>query len=472
MDTLRRVGSIRKSLRRPKKPPVQAPAADTNPEAVSPAPPEEEIGLHPCYFTLTCSDAIVTTVSTSFQPTHLRLVITRHRKTYISDSVLWESSLKHPITGTGVWHPPFLVSVSVSPPMRHKSKGTLRHKDAFVSLQNVDMKGKKKLLAKARVNLSDYYVAASVSPVAFKLKLFPESSKISAAFVHFSVHRTDADPATLAFPVTSDDHEVEVSPVLNAVRRRVSQVSSHYDDDDDGSDADGYGEKRSPGLSPKTVSPILGNRPSSLFLKNTITVEKPIEPKVENNNDKPKFLTARIETSRTVKVDSTATAVVSREEVRVRIEPATSSLTTTEQLDRGKLLAEPEDFCIDTPKKVVAGIVLPTGPPPPLPQRTLNKSPLPNQAEDKPPPDLQVNGNRPKQVKRFYNKMILDCNGPPSGHLLALALAFSFHLTPSLCSPCPYCDISIRMLGVEMQALFYKDLCSLGSTSVELPLAP
>jgi hypothetical protein len=61
--------------------------------------------------------------------------------------------------------------------------------DAFVSLQNVDLKGRKKLLAKARVNLSDYYVAASVSPVAFKLKLFPESSKVSAAFVHFSVHR-------------------------------------------------------------------------------------------------------------------------------------------------------------------------------------------------------------------------------------------------------------------------------------------
>ena len=401
MDTLRRVGSIRKSLRKQKKPAVQVPAADTNPEAVSPAPPEEEPSLHPCYFTLTCSDAVVTAVSTSFQPTHLRVVITRHRKTYISDTVLWESSLKSPLTGTGVWHPPFLVSVSVSPPMRHKSKGTLRHKDAFVSLQNVDLKGRKKLLAKARVNLSDYYVAASVSPVAFKLKLLPESSKVSAAFVHFSVHRTDADPATLAFPVNPDDHEVEVSPVLSAVRRRVSQVSSHYDDDDDVSDAEGYAEKRSPGLSPKTVSPILGNRPSSLLLKHAITVEKPEEPKVENNNERPMFMTSRFETSRTVKVESsrTATAVaVSREEVRVRIEPVTSILETREQQDRSRLLAEPEDFCIDTPKKVVAGIVLPTGPPPPLPQRTLNRSPLPNLSEDKPQPDLQVNGDRPKQV--------------------------------------------------------------------------
>jgi hypothetical protein len=48
---------------------------------------EEDAALHPCYFTLTCSDAVVTAVSTAFQPTHLRVVITRHRKTYVSNQV-------------------------------------------------------------------------------------------------------------------------------------------------------------------------------------------------------------------------------------------------------------------------------------------------------------------------------------------------------------------------------------------------
>ena len=398
MDTLRRVGSIRKSLRRQKKP---VPAPDTNPEAdaISPAPPEEEPTLHPCYFTLTCSDAVVSSTSTAFQPTHLRVVITRHRKTYISTAVLWESSLKCHLTGAGVWHPPFVVSVSVSPPMRHKSKGTLRHKDAFVSLQNVDLKGRKKLLAKARVNLSDYYVAASVSPVAFKLKLFPESSKISSAFVHFSVHRTDADPATLSFPVP-EDHEVEVSPVLNATRRRTSQVSSHYDED---SDDDVYVEKPSPRLTPKGMSPIPGNRPSSLLLKNTITVEK---PKVDNNNERVSTLFSKRPitfSSQTTKKEETgvtfniSSAAVKREEVKLESSVSVAAAPKPADQDRNKLLAQPEDFRIDTPKKVVAGIVLPTGPPPPLPHRILNKSPLPSLRDGKPQQEPVV--VLPKQVR-------------------------------------------------------------------------
>jgi hypothetical protein len=304
--------------------------------------------------------------------------------------------------------------------MRHKSKGTLRHKDAFVSLQNVDLKGRKKLLAKARVNLSDYYVAASVSPVAFKLKLFPESSKISSAFVHFSVHRTDADPASLSFPVNPDDHEVEVSPVLNAGRRRTSQVSSHYDED---SDADEFDEKRFVELSPKTASPIPGNRPSSLLLKNAITVEKPEEPKVDNNNDKfktsftttasfppkPTYLstlttTVARETSQIVKFDSVAISSFTTSRQEVQAEPAASDKRLGPE--RSRLLAEPEDFHIDTPKKVVSGIVLPTGPPPPLPERTLSRSPLPSLRNDKPQVDPDVNGHRPNKVKRCRFDML------------------------------------------------------------------
>ncbi len=151
MDTLRRVGSIRKSMRKQRKPSLTTePAPGTDLEVAS---SHEGPELQPSYFTLTCSDAVVTASTGSFQPTHLRLNITRHRKIYFSNPVLWEPSLKCHLTGAGVWHPPFVVSVSVSPPMRSKSKGTLRHKDAFVSLENVDLKGRKKLLAKARVNL-------------------------------------------------------------------------------------------------------------------------------------------------------------------------------------------------------------------------------------------------------------------------------------------------------------------------------
>ena len=362
MDTLRRVGSIRKSMRRQKK---QTLGPDTNPEDIVPAQEDESV-LHPSYFTLTCSDAVVTSSTGNFQPTHLKVVITRHRKTYVSNPVLWESSLKCHLTGAGVWHPPFVVSVSVSPPMRSKSKGTLRHKDAFVSLENVDLKGRRKMLAKARVNLSDYYVAASVSPVAFKLKLFPESSKISGAFVHFSVHRTDADPTTLSHPV--DDHDecdVEASPM---VVRRSSRDSSHYDDDSD----DDFAEDLDKKFPPKNQSPVPASRPSTLILKNPITVKQPVM-KPDNNNDAFKTSSATVVANRILETTSlrfSSSSVVVAEDKQETKFVSLEQKKNEPELDRNRLLAEPEDSGIDTPKKIVSGIVLPSGPPPPLPQRT------------------------------------------------------------------------------------------------------
>ena len=363
MDTLRRVGSIRKSMRKQQKKQTLA-APDTNPEDIVPAAEDEPV-LHPSYFTLTCSDAVVTASTGSFQPTHLRVVITRHRKTYVSNPVLWESSLKCHLTGAGVWHPPFVVSVSVSPPMRSKSKGTLRHKDAFVSLENVDLKGRRKLLARARVNLSDYYVAASVSPVAFKLKLFPESSKISGAFVHFSVHRTDADPTTFTPPVDHDECDVEASPM---VVRRSSHVSSHYDEDSD----DDFTEDRDKKFPPKKQSPVPAPRPSTLTLKNPITVKQPVLQR-DNNNDAYKTSSATVVANRILETTSlrfsSSSAVVVEQRREEKVVSVDQKKNDPEPA-RNRLLAEPEDSEIDTPKKVVSGILLPSGPPPPLPQRT------------------------------------------------------------------------------------------------------
>ena len=389
MDTLRRVGSIRKSMRKQRKPSL---APEPDPEVLSiheePEPPAS-------YFTLTCTETVVTASTASFQPTHIRLIITRHRKTYSSNPVLWEPTLKSHLAGSGVWHPPFIVSVMVSPPLRSKSKGTLRHKDAFVSLENVDLKGKKKLLAKARVNLSDYYVAASVSPVKFKLKLFPETGKISGAFVQFSVHRTEQDPANVSLLPAERDEDEDVSP-LNTLERRTSPISSHYNDD---SQSDATSEfDQSPRLCNRNRdnSPIAMLRPSSLPLKNTITVEQP-KPS-ENNNRKSTASTAshHFQTTTTanfvkkiaaVSSSSTTTASSSysskfSEKVSVQDKKLAEPVKEPE-VKASRLLAEPEDTRIDTPRKsekvVVSGIVLPTGPPPPLPQRgPANRSPLPN----------------------------------------------------------------------------------------------
>jgi hypothetical protein len=257
---------------------------------------------------------------------------------------------------------------------------------------------------------SDYYVAASVSPVAFKLKLLPETGKISGAFVHFSVHRTETDPANLSLPVERDeDEEFDVSP-NNTLRtdKRASPISSHYDEDDSQSDEE-YDYEKSPKFPKRESSPLASiPRPSSLSLKNTITVDQP--RKTENNNDNTRSSTTtsshifKSSTYRT-STDSTATRTTTAYQSVKAVEKSSVIEKREPEVDRNRLLAEPEDFEIDTPKKVVvSGIVLPTGPPPPLPQRSStssnSKSPLPSLRNEKTTDHLPPTLVEEKQVKK------------------------------------------------------------------------
>ena len=137
--------------------------------------------------------------------------------------MLWEASLTTSSSGTGVWHPPFVVVCAVTPPVWKSGSGTLRHKDCHVCLENVDLKGRRKLLAKARVNLTDYY--ESKGPVAFKLKLRPESTKVEAASVNFSVEKTETDPRVPVENVVGTTLEDMVADVDDIV------LAAHLEDD-------------------------------------------------------------------------------------------------------------------------------------------------------------------------------------------------------------------------------------------------
>ena len=92
-----------------------------------------------------------------FQPTGVSVVLRRHRRRWSSERTGWEASLKSPREGFCFWHPPFAAKVVVSQP-RGGGKEAVgeHHKDVFVSVENQDSKGKKKLLAKARVDLMEY----------------------------------------------------------------------------------------------------------------------------------------------------------------------------------------------------------------------------------------------------------------------------------------------------------------------------
>ena len=64
-----------------------------------------------------------------------------------------------------------------------------------MSIENVDMKGKRKTLAKVRLNLTDYF--NQDGPISFKLKLRPESTKITAAAINLTIEKSDRDPANV-----------------------------------------------------------------------------------------------------------------------------------------------------------------------------------------------------------------------------------------------------------------------------------
>ena len=205
MDTLKRVGSLRLSRRGRKKESAKRPSRDDDDPATTAymlAPrPYGTLGrrggekVARVYFTLSFKDVVVGTLN-GYQPIHLKAIFERRRQTRASEPVLWEPSLTGTTTGSGVWHPPFVLHVAVSvPKIKSKGDGTLlRHKDAFVSIENKDLKGKHKLLAKARLNLSEYFESASEKDVSFRLKLHPESSKVASASVDLTIRKSTEDP--------------------------------------------------------------------------------------------------------------------------------------------------------------------------------------------------------------------------------------------------------------------------------------
>ena len=224
MDTLKRVGSLRLSRRGRKKEPAvrqdEDPAKATA-YMLAPRPSYGTLGRRKSenaarvYFTLSFKDVVVATLN-GYQPTHLKAVFERRRQSRASEAVLWEPSLRSTTSGSGVWHPPFVLHVAVSVP-KIKSKGdstALRHKDAFVSIENKDLKGKHKLLAKARLNLSEYFESASEKDVSFRLKLHPESSKVASASVDLTIRKSIDDPTKRKIgssteAICLDDHEDE-----------------------------------------------------------------------------------------------------------------------------------------------------------------------------------------------------------------------------------------------------------------------
>ena len=209
MDTLKRYGSLRLSKRGRKQRDPDKNYGDNDKSKVEPGgsllsePRFATLGRKQksakAFFTISFKDVVVSTLN-GYQPTHLKATFERHRQSFSSGQVLWEPSLRCTSSGSGVWHPPFIIHTTISVPKLSKSNTgekdslVLRQKDAYVSIENLDLKGKKKLLAKARLNLSDYFESAAEKDVSFRLKLHPESSKIESASIDLTLRKSVKDP--------------------------------------------------------------------------------------------------------------------------------------------------------------------------------------------------------------------------------------------------------------------------------------
>ncbi len=146
-----------------------------------------------------------------YQPTGVVVSVRRHRKRWSSDKAFWEASLKSPREGFCFWHPPFATAVTVTDAAAKKKGGGADgnhnsvHKDVFLSVEDVDQKGKRKLLAKARVDLWQYRGdgGEQARQSASKIKLYPETKKVAKAYANVTIKLLKGEEAALAAETTT-----------------------------------------------------------------------------------------------------------------------------------------------------------------------------------------------------------------------------------------------------------------------------
>ncbi len=151
------------------------------------------------YFDLCIPDAGLDFSQLSFRPSSIVAVVSRHRQRWYSEPAQWEASLRSPREGFCFWHPTFTARVRITDVAEDLVAAEELHKDVFVSVENVDEKRRRKLLAKARIDLLEFKssakrtsaAASSSSPRTFRLKLHPETKKVSKCYVSVSIQLVD-----------------------------------------------------------------------------------------------------------------------------------------------------------------------------------------------------------------------------------------------------------------------------------------
>ncbi|TRY64070.1 hypothetical protein TCAL_13277 [Tigriopus californicus] len=147
------------------------------------------------FFSLTVTDLRLDT-NGEFNPSKIILIIQRNGERYVSREVEWEPSLKAPRSGFAFFDPALTAKVSTSLRNGKNLKEQTKYKECSVAVYHLtcSAKRRRKLLAKVKFNLWSDNVFLSrdeSNPDRKRLRLHPESKKISRCFVTMTVERVE-----------------------------------------------------------------------------------------------------------------------------------------------------------------------------------------------------------------------------------------------------------------------------------------
>lgn len=143
------------------------------------------------FFSLTVTDLRLD-INGDFHPSKLILIIKRNRDKYVSRDVEWEPSLKCPRSGFSFFDPPLTAKLSTSLKDTDNSRKRVRLKECSVSVYNLESKipKRRRLLAKVKFDLWSN-LPSVIEPK--RLRLLPESKKVSKCFVTMAIKYIECD---------------------------------------------------------------------------------------------------------------------------------------------------------------------------------------------------------------------------------------------------------------------------------------
>lgn len=123
------------------------------------------------------------------QPNKLSLVLTRRSRRFATTEKSWEPTIRNPYRGLVVWSKPEPLELTVTL-FRDQRDQHFDDKDYVLNVEDVSVLGRRRRVATATINFSNYADGQSTLPTRHeitKLRLHTSSKKLVEAHVTFSL---------------------------------------------------------------------------------------------------------------------------------------------------------------------------------------------------------------------------------------------------------------------------------------------